>query len=498
MLVLSFRDKIQVMKMRTRMAPSPTGEIHVGSIRTLLYDYALAKQSGGELILRIEDTDQSRYVKGSVERILKVIKDFGLNWDEGPEVGGPHSPYFQSQRLDIYKKYALELVEKGVAYYCFCDENRLEKVREDQKRVGAVPKYDKFCLNLSKEDIEKNLKEGKPYVIRLNVPKDEVIEFEDAIIGKVSFPSNDVDDQVLLKSDGFPTYHLAVVVDDHLMEITHALRGREWLPSTPKHILLYKYFGWEMPKFVHLPLLREVDSTKKLSKRFGSVHAMGFLEDGYLPEALLNFMMFLGWNPGTEREIYSLDDFIKDFSLDKVQKSEMVAFDRQKLLWFNGMYIRNLPLKDLWNRVNSWYKEHSKIKPKFNKSTEAFNLKVLELVRERMKKLSEFNDLSEYFYEKPKIDKDVAIKFSGNKDRTKEIVDNFLSVYENISSENWNIEYLDKISHEKLTEFSYKPKEAFMTIRYVVTGKEYTPPLFDVLGLIGKDEVIGRLKKFKI
>ena len=238
------------------MAPSPTGEIHVGSIRTLLYDYALAKQSGGKLILRIEDTDQSRYVKGSVERIFKVIKDFGLNWDEGPEVGGPHGPYFQSQRLDIYKRYALELVEKGVAYYCFCDENRLEKVREDQKRVGAVPKYDKFCLNLSKEDIEKNLKEGKPHVIRLNVPKDEIIEFEDEIVGKVSFPSNDIDDQVLLKSDGFPTYHLAVVVDDHLMEITHILRGREWLPSTPKHVLLYKYFGWEMPKFVHLPLLR--------------------------------------------------------------------------------------------------------------------------------------------------------------------------------------------------------------------------------------------------
>jgi glutamyl-tRNA synthetase len=486
------------MKMRTRMAPSPTGEIHVGSIRTLLYDYALAKQSGGELILRIEDTDQSRYVKGSVERILKVIKDFGLNWDEGPEVGGPHSPYFQSQRLDIYKKYALELVEKGVAYYCFCDEDRLEKVREDQKRLGAVPKYDKFCLNLSKEDIEKNLKEGKPYVIRLNVPKDEMIEFEDAIIGKVSFPSNDVDDQVLLKSDGFPTYHLAVVVDDHLMGITHALRGREWLPSTPKHILLYKYFGWEMPKFVHLPLLREVDSTKKLSKRFGSVHAMGFLEDGYLPEALLNFMMFLGWNPGTEREIYSLEDFIKDFSLDKVQKSEMVAFDRQKLLWFNGMYIRNLPLEELWRKLNSWYKEYSKDKPKFSKSTEPFNLKVLDLVRERMKKLSEFNDLSEYFYEKPKVDKDAVIKFSENKDRAKEIIDNFISVYENVSSENWNIEYLDKISHEKLTEFSYKPKEAFMTIRFVVTGKDHTPPLFDVLGLIGKDEVLDRLRKFKL
>jgi len=295
------------MKIRTRLAPSPTGEIHVGSIRTLLYDYALAKKSGGELILRIEDTDQNRYVEGSVERMLKVIKDYGLNWDEGPEVGGPHEPYFQSQRLGIYKKYAMELVEKGKAYYCFCDEERLKNLREEQKENGHVSKYDKFCLGLKKEDIEKNLKSGKPYVIRLNVPQNEEIEVDDLVLGKLSFPSKDLDDQVLIKSDGFPTYHLAVVVDDHLMEITHVLRGREWLPSTPKHVLLYKYFGWEIPKFVHLPLLRETDSTKKLSKRTGSVSALGFLQEGYLPEALLNFMMFLGWNPGTEKEIYSLE-----------------------------------------------------------------------------------------------------------------------------------------------------------------------------------------------
>lgn len=476
------------------MAPSPTGEFHVGSLRTLLYDYALAKGSGGEFILRIEDTDQSRYVEGSVERMMKVLKDYGLDWDEGPEVGGPYEPYYQSQRLDIYRKYAMELVEKGKAYYCFCDEERLKNLREEQHGKGLVSKYDKFCLSLSKEEVEKKLRDGTPYVIRLNVPSDETIEFEDMVLGKLSFPSNDIDDQVLIKSDGFPTYHLAVVVDDHLMKITHILRGREWLPSTPKHVLLYKYFGWEMPKFVHLPLLRESDSTKKLSKRTGSVDAADFLREGYLPEALLNFIMFLGWNPGTEREVYSLEDFAKDFSIDKVQRSEMAAFDRKKLLWFNGLYIRNISLEDLWGRVEKWHKEYSK-ELKLDNFSYEYNLKILEMIRERMKTLSEFNDLSSYFYKKPKIEKETAKKFTGDISRSKEIIKNYLDTYENISSENWNIDYLDKISHDKLEEFSYKPKEAFMTIRYVVTGCEFTPPLFDVLGVIGKKETIERMKK---
>lgn len=480
--------------MRTRLAPSPTGEFHVGTLRTLLYDYALARGSGGELILRIEDTDQSRYVEGSVERMIKTIRDYGLSWDEGPEFGGPCEPYFQSQRLDIYKKHALELVEKGRAYYCFCDEERLKKLREEQHGKGLVSKYDKFCLNLTKEEIEKKLSENIPYVIRLNVPSGETIEFQDMILGNLSFPSDDIDDQVLIKSDGFPTYHLAVVVDDHLMNITHVLRGREWLPSTPKHVLLYKYFGWEMPKFVHLPLLRESDSTKKLSKRSGSVDAAGFLEEGYLPEALLNFIMFLGWNPGTEREIYTLSDFVKDFSIEKIQTSEMATFDRKKLLWFNGIYIRNLPLENLWGRIEEWHKKYSK-ELKLKGFTGEYNLKILEMIRDRMKTLSEFNDLSSYFYQKPKIDKGVVGKFTENSGRAKEIIKNFLKIYKKILPEDWNISHLDKISHDCLEEFSYKPKEAFMTIRYVVTGREFTPPLFDVLGVLGKNETVDRMKR---
>ena len=316
-----FRAKIQVMTIRTRMAPSPTGEFHIGSMRTLIYNWALARNLGGKFIIRIEDTDKERYVKGAVERMLSVIKKYGFDWDEGPEVGGKYGPYVQSERLNIYKKYALELIDKGKAYYCFCSEDRLEKLREQQREEKKpVTKYDRCCLSLGEEEIEKNLKEGKPYVIRMRIPDDEMIEVDDLILGKMTFPSNDVDDQILLKSDGFPTYHLGVVVDDHLMEITHILRGREWLASTPKHVLLYRAFGWKEPLLAHLPVLREVDSTKKMSKRLGDVAALDFLKAGYLPEALDNFMMFLGWNPGTEKEVYTLDEFVKDFSVEKIQK----------------------------------------------------------------------------------------------------------------------------------------------------------------------------------
>jgi glutamyl-tRNA synthetase len=482
------------MTIRTRMAPSPTGEFHIGGMRTLLYNWALARNLGGEFILRIEDTDKERYVEGAVERMLSVIKKYGFDWDEGPQVGGKHGPYVQSERLDIYKKYALELVGKGKAYYCFCTEDRLEKLREKQKEEKRpVTKYDRFCLNLSKDEIENNLKEGKPYVIRMRIPDDETIEVEDLILGKMTFPSNDIDDQILLKSDGFPTYHLGVVVDDHLMEITHILRGREWLASTPKHVLLYKAFGWEEPLFAHLPVLREVDSTKKMSKRLGDVAATDFLRAGYLPEALDNFLMFLGWNPGTEKELYTIDEFVKDFSIEKIQKSEMSAFDRQKLLWFNGLYIRNTSLEKLLEKIKDWHDEF-RVKMEYGKFGKEFDIRVLALVQERMKTLNEFNDITTYFYSKVSVDLEKLAEFSGNSEKTKKIIDNFVDTYENIPENDWDKDTLDRVSHEKLSEWNYKPKEAFMTLRYAVCGTEFTPPLFNVFNLIGKKETIERLK----
>ena len=324
----------------------------------------------------------------------------------------------------------------------------------------------------------------------MNVPKGEKINFKDEVLGDLSFPSDDIDDQVLLKSDGYPTYHLAVVVDDHLMEITHILRGMEWLSSTPKHILLFKAFGWGLPKFVHLPLLREADSTKKLSKRSGSVAAVDFLKDGYLPEALLNFLMFLGWNPGTEKEIYTLEEFIEDFSIEKVQKSDLVVFDRQKLLWFNGMYIRGLDVKELLEKLSDWGK---KFDVKINSKDKDFDLRVLELIRERLRTLSEWNELTDYFYNEPEIDGELLNKYSGSEEKTKEIVTKYLELYESIDEKDWNFENLEKISHELLEKEGYKPKEAFMTLRVIVTGRSFSPPLFNTLEVLGKTNVVKRM-----
>ena len=284
---------------RVRFAPSPTGYLHVGGLRTALYNYLFAKHNNGTFILRIEDTDRTRLVEGAVENLIDTLKWAGLEYDEGPFVGGNYGPYIQSERLDIYKKYVDELIKSGKAYYCFCSSERLEKIREEQQQQKLQPKYDKHCLKLSEEEIKQKIANGESYVVRLNVQPDEIIKIEDVIRGTVEFNSNIVDDQVLLKSDGFPTYHLANVVDDHLMKITHVIRGEEWLSSTPKHALLYDYFGWERPIFAHLPLLLNLDR-KKLSKRQSDVAVEDFRDKGFLKEALVNFVALLGWTAGDE------------------------------------------------------------------------------------------------------------------------------------------------------------------------------------------------------
>lgn len=488
------------MTVRTRMAPSPTGEYHVGHIRTVLYNYAFARNSNGKFIIRIEDTDRVRLVEGAVDRILDVIKDYGLDWDEGPRKEGSYGPYVQSERLDLYKKYAEELVEKNKAYYCFCSKERLDELRTQQEKDGLpTTKYDKKCLSLSKEQVQENLKANLSYVIRLNVPVNEEIFFKDVVFGDITINSNDVDDQVLLKSDGYPSYHLGVVVDDHLMDITHVMRGNDWIPSTPKHVLLYKAFGWEMPTIVHLPNLKELGGSKKLSKRFGSVYAVEFLKEGYLPEALLNFLMFLGWNPGTEKEIYSVEEFIKDFSLDRIQKTDLVSFDRQKLLWMNGHYIREMSPQDLWEKLKTWATKFEVVlngtDTKDKKFNEAYMISVLALVQERMKLFSEFNDFTSYFFEEPVIDKDLLVEFV-SKDVAKkdEILKSFADLFESIEESNWTRHNLETVSHDLLTSKRYKPKEAFMTLRVALTGKKATPQIFDMLPVLGKEIVVTRIK----
>jgi glutamyl-tRNA synthetase len=384
---------------RTRIAPSPTGELHIGTLRTLLYDYALARKYHGQFIFRLEDTDQKRYVPGSEVRLLEIIKEYGLEWDEGPDIGGPYGPYVQTERLEIYNKYIKELLEKGLAYYCFCTQERLDTLRTAQKLAKKVPRYDQHCLHLSPEEIKKNLDNKMPYVIRMLIPKNETIIFEDTIRGKIKFNTNEVDDQVLIKSNGIPTYHFAAVVDDHLMKISHVLRGEEWLTSTPKHLLLYRYFGWEAPNFSHLTVLLNPDGKGKMSKRSGSTHAKAFLDEGYLPEAVLNFLMLLGWNPGDNQEFFTLDQFINAFSLEHLHKKSPI-FNRKKLDYFNGYYLRQKSDEEL-----------EVLFKKFLPKASVDQIKILvPTLKERIVKLSDLQTQTKFLFEDVDYDKELLLK----------------------------------------------------------------------------------------
>lgn len=469
------------MKVKTRFAPSPTGYLHVGGLRTALYSYLYAKQQKGIFMLRIEDTDQKRYVEGSVESLQNSLKFFGLDWDEGP--------YFQSKRTDIYNKYALELLEKGAAYKCFCTPERLEQMRNEQAEKHMAPKYDRHCLN------DRNQK--GPFVIRQLIP-DEVIEFNDLIRGEMSFHGKDIDDQVLVKSDGMPTYHLANVVDDHEMEVTHVVRGEEWLPSTPKHLWLYKAFGWTPPAFAHLPLLLNADKTK-LSKRQGDVAAEDYIKKGYLKEAMINFIAFLGWNPGGEKEIYTMDELIADFSFEKVQKAGAV-FGLEKLDWLNGLYIRKKSTEELGELILPylhecpWYKDElvTRLKEDQKKA-------ILACVQTRMKTLSdgpamlkpflldelEYN-LELFNHEKMKVDKATAVL----------AVENAIPALEKL--EDWTSETPIKAAlTEVITKLGVKNGQVLWPLRVALTNTEFSPGVFELMVVMGKEKSIKRLKSAK-
>ena len=462
---------------RTRMAPSPTGDIHIGSLRTALYAYAFAKKNNGKFIVRIEDTDQKRLVAGSADRALKIFKDFGLIYDEGPDVGGKYGPYVQTERLDIYKKYIQKLLDKGFAYYCFCSEERLEETRNIQKAAKKVPKYDRHCLKITPAEIEENLKKGMPFVIRMKIPDNETIVFNDLIRGQIEFNTNDLDDQVLIKSNGIPTYHFAVVVDDHLMEISHIIRAEEWISSTPKHILLYRYFGWEVPQIAHLTVLLDPTHSGKMSKRHGSVFAQQFLDDGYLPEALLNFLMLLGWNPGTDRELFNLDEFVKEFSVEHLHKKAAI-FDRKKLDYFNGLYIRQKSDKDLF----PYFK-------KFLPSASDEQIKILiPVLKDRLIKFSDLPDLTKFIFEDINYDKELLLKKGTSPElaiemltKTKELLSDFTNLVSRIQN-------LVSINAWNTGEF-------FMILRVAICGSAFTPPVVECLPALGKE---GTLRKIDI
>lgn len=479
---------------RTRIAPSPTGDLHIGHFRTVLYNYAYAKKHNGQFIVRIEDTDRKRYVDGALDRTLDVISDYGVPWDEGPRVGGKYAPYIQSECLPRYTEYAHKLVELGAAYYCFCSEERLKSVREEQVKSGALKtKYDGLCRNLDLVESKKRVEAGEKFVIRLKVPKNEKIILKDLVHGDVEFDSNEIDDPILLKSDGFPTYHLAVVIDDHLMAITHVFRGIDWMPSSPIHILLFREFGWEAPAFAHLPNVKEKGSTKKMGKRFGSMFASEFLKDGFLPEATNNLLMFTGWNPGGDKEMYTMDEFIEAFSIDKVHKAELVVLDRDKLLWYNGQYIRKFSPSELSARLKSWATKYSE-KPLLTKNEE-YDSKVCAAVQDRLQKFSEYAELVKYFYTFETPSTASLMEFAGSELKAKEILFAFKTMYQEIPESGWTKLHLDNKSHGLLLQREWKPKEAFMTLRMALTGSKTTPPIFEVEEVLGKTDTLDRLDK---
>lgn len=479
---------------RLRFAPSPTGYLHIGGLRTALYNYLYAKQKGGKFLLRIEDTDRTRYVEGAIENLIHELKWAGVEADEGvclDENGkitevGECGPYIQSERVEkgIYNKYAEELIEKGYAYYCFCSKERLDDVKNQQKADGKIPRYDGLCRGVSIEDAKKRIANGESYVIRLKLPENRDIVFEDVIKGRITINTNDMDDQVLIKADGFPTYHFAVVVDDHLMGITHIVRGDEWISSTPKHIYLYDALGFEKPIFVHLPTVLN-KSGKKLSKRNDDASVEDFRLKGYLPEALINYLALVGWSPESNEEILSLDEMVKQFSFDRVSKSGGV-FDVDKLDWVNAQYIRKMEVSELAKLVKPYLVKAGFIK-------EDICEKRLELItktfQESISRLPEIVEQSRFLFE------DVAVEPDALKMRNVEHIE---ILKEKMKEELSQIEEMDEETAKgfmkKVQKASgFKGKDLYMPVRALLTGQVHGPELSNILEILGKGEILRRL-----
>jgi len=481
--------KSEIPPVRVRFAPSPTGYLHVGGLRTALYNFLFAKKTGGKFILRIEDTDRTRYVEGAVENLIKTLEWSGLSCDEGPAVGGEFGPYVQSERTDIYHKHVEMLLGKKTAYRCFCTPERLDEMRKEQQRQKLTAKYDRRCLALSEKEIQENLEAGKPYVVRMKVPDDVTISFSDIIRGDVEFRSEQIDDQVLIKSDGYPTYHLANVVDDHLMKISHVIRGEEWLSSTPKHVLLYQAFGWEMPKFAHLPLLLNPDRSK-LSKRQGDVAVEDYQQKGYLKEALINFIALLGWNPGDDREIFTLEELEKEFSLDKVNKAGAI-FNLEKLNWLNFQYLR----RKADNEVLAMLKDYLAQSPNepsaiSGQLSDHYLLDVIAAMRERVSFVKDFVEKSPYFFSAPK-EYDAAVV---QKRWTKQSGEYLKSIASEFSKlvEPQKVDY-ETALHRTAESLKIANGDLIHPLRLAVSGMGEGPGVFDIVSVLGKEETIGRI-----
>lgn len=495
-------------KIRVRFAPSPTGGLHIGGMRTILFNYLFAKQNKGQFILRIEDTDQARFVKGAEEYIVNCLKWCGITPDESPQVGGDYAPYRQSERKDDYRKYAEELVEAGHAYYAFDTTEELESKRqviENFRYDHQTRKLLRNSLTIPHQAVENLIKDGAPHVIRIKMPADENIFFTDLIRGQVSFNSNEVDDKVLLKADGMPTYHLAVVVDDYLMKISHAFRGEEWLPSSPVHILLWKYLGWEadMPKWAHLPLILKPDGHGKLSKRDGQrlgfpVYAInwidpitkekadGFKDVGFVPEAFLNMLAMLGWNDGTDQEIFSLEELISKFSLDRIHKGG-AKFDYEKAKWYNAEWIKRSEASYLLPYVKEVFEKHEIID-----IPEDYLLSIIDMVKERCILLPDFYEQAAFFFKAPQTYDTNAVKPKWNAEKS----EFFEAFIQNLKAGNFeNSAAVEENFKALAADKNIKVGELMLPFRIMLVGGKFGPQVFDIATKIGKEETIGRIEK---
>ena len=474
------------MEVRTRFAPSPTGFMHLGGVRTALYNYLYAKKNGGKFILRIEDTDQERFVEGATQVIYDTLKGCGMDWDEGPDVGGDYGPYVQSDRKEMYLPYAKKLVEKGAAYYCFCTKEELDERRAAAEARGEVFKYDKHCLNLSKEEVQAKLDAGVPYVIRLNCPTEGESTYDDVVFGHISFPNDTLDDMVLIKADGMPTYNFANVIDDHLMGITHVMRGMEYLSSTPKYNLLYNAFGWEIPQYVHLTTVMR-DAQHKLSKRDGDAYYSDFIDKGYLKEALINYLALVGWNPGDDREFFTMDELVEAFDIHRLNNSPGI-FDVTKLTWMNAQYIAKMDFEEYLKMATPW----------FDKVLAGKNMdyrRLAELMQGRTEVFNRIPDMVSFLAEMPEYDNELYFhkKMKCDEAVAKENIALMLPVIENITE--WTEQNLHDTVMAAIAESGKKNGAVLWPLRIAISGLANTPGgAFEIAYLLGRDETLRRLK----
>lgn len=495
-------------KVRVRFAPSPTGGLHLGGVRTVLFNYLFARKHGGDFVLRIEDTDQTRYVEGAEQYIVDCLEWCGLKPDEGPQVGGPFSPYRQSERKERYRPYAEQLVAAGYAYYAFDSAEELDKCRKEIPNFQYGHTYRsqlRNSLSLSETEVQQLIANGEPYVIRIKMPANETVSFSDMIRGEVSFDTNLVDDKVLLKADGMPTYHLAVVVDDFLMDISHAFRGEEWLPSAPVHLLLWKYLGWEaaMPQWAHLPLILKPDGHGKLSKRDGDrlgfpVFAMnwldqktgdftpGFRELGFLPEAFLNLLAMLGWNDGTDQEIFSLDELIEKFSIERVSHAG-AKFDYEKAKWYNAEWIKRIDADRLKQLILGQLKLQN-----ISIADDAYLSKVIELVKDRLVLLNDFWEQASFFFQAPGQYDETAVKPKWSVEKA-DFYAGLITQLEQVST--WEASVLEETFKTAAEQSGMKVGELMLPFRVMLVGGKFGPAVFDIAASIGREESIKRIEK---